>query len=403
MVISKKDKNGKIITTEVEEPGIIPIDIVNTVTKEIEFKKVDGEDKKVLAGAEFEIWFKKAKDGEYSKDNLKLYEKTNADGTTERLVLKAEETPPEGFTEVTKFVTGEDGKIKFKFKEPGYYALKEVKAPAGYINPRGIVKEFAFIDGKIQTDKYKTEMDVDKTTGGFYANGMHEVYNTDITMKINHDHEKITYEKDKSKITLSGLPLNSEYYENNISAKSGITINAKLVNKDNKKSSTKSYTVPLSQYGSDSKGNITIDLYELVKELEKKTGDSITSENTIELSMSSTLALSTVLDINSKIEIGDGEDKISEERTFHIGTKGDEKVNHSYSFTTMGEMEKYNDSGNYKPIEIANRKLSLPFTRGIRAWIGFTIIGLILMILAAYYYNKKKNKGLDFKKINSKN
>lgn len=394
----KKDKNGKIITTEVEEPGIIPIDIVNTVTKEIEFKKVDGEDKKVLAGAEFEIWFKKAKDGEYSKDNLKLYEKTNADGTTERLVLKAEETPPEGFTEVTKFVTGEDGKIKFKFKEPGYYALKEVKAPAGYINPRGIVKEFAFIDGKIQTDKYKTEMDVDKTTGWFYANGMHEVYNTDITMKINPDHESITYEQGKSKITLSGLPLNSEYYENNISSKSGITINAKLVNKDKQNSSTKTYTVPLSQYGSDSKGNITIDLYELVKELEKKTGDSITSENTIELSMSSTLALSTVLDINSKIEIGDGEDKISEERTFHIGTKGDEKVNHSYSFTTMGEMEKYNDSGNYKPIEIANRKLSLPFTRGIRAWIGFTIIGLILMLLAAYYYNKKKNKGLDLEK-----
>ena len=399
----KKDKNGKIITTEVEEPGIIPIDIVNTITKEIEFKKVDGEDKKVLAGAEFEIWFKKAKDGEYSKDNLKLYEKTNADGTTERLVLKAEETPPEGFTEVTKFVTGEDGKIEFKFKEPGYYALKEVKAPAGYINPRGIVKEFAFIDGKIQTDKYKTEMDVDKTTGWFYANGIHDVYNTDITMNINPDHEKITYEQGKSKITLSGLPLNSEYYENNISSKTGITINAKLVNKDKQNSSTKIYTVPLSQYGSDSKGNITIDLYELVKELERKTGDSITSENTIELSMSSTLALSTVLDINSKIEIGDGEDKISEERTFHIGTKGDEKVNHSYSFTTMGEMEKYNDSGNYKPIEIANRKLSLPFTRGIRAWIGFTIIGLILMILAAYYYNKKKNKGLDLKKINSKN
>lgn len=398
----KKDENGKVITTEVEEPGIIPIDIVNTITKEIEFKKVDGEDKKVLAGAEFEIWFKKAKDGEYSKDNLKLYEKTNADGTTERLVLKAEETPPEGFTEVTKFVTGEDGKIKFKFKEPGYYALKEVKAPAGYINPRGIVKEFAFIDGKIQTDKYKTEMDVDKKTGGFYANGMHEVYNTDITIKINPNHEKITYEQGKSKITLSGLPLNNEYYENNISPRTGITINARLVNTSGR-SSAKSYTVPLNQYGTDNRGNITVDLYKLVKELERKTGDSITSENTIELSMSSTLALSTVLDINSKIEIGDGEDKISEERTFHIGTKGDEKVNHSYSFTTMGEMEKYNDSGNYKPIEIANRKLSLPFTRGIRAWIGFTIIGLILMILAAYYYNKKKNKGLDLKKINSKN
>ncbi|WP_308654442.1 SpaA isopeptide-forming pilin-related protein [uncultured Anaerococcus sp.] len=382
----KKDENGKVITTEVEEPGIIPIDIVNTITKEIEFKKVDGEDKKVLAGAEFEIWFKKAKDGEYSKDNLKLYEKTNADGTTERLVLKAEETPPEGFTEVTKFVTGEDGKIKFKFKEPGYYALKEVKAPAGYINPRGIVKEFAFIDGKIQTDKYKTEMDVDKKTGWFYANGMHEVYNTDITMKINPNHEKITYEQGKSKIILSGLPLNSEYYEKNISSKSGITINAKLVNKDNKNSSTKSYTVPLSQYGTDSKGNITIDLYELVKELEKKTGDSFESENTIELSMFSTLALDTTLEIKSNLVIGDGENKISEDRTFKIGTKGDEKVNHTYSFTNLGEPK--------LPIPIENKKGEYPFTGGPGVWIGFAIIGLAVMLGGVLIYTKKKKEPL---------
>ena len=379
----KKDENGKVITTEVEEPGIIPIDIVNTITKEIEFKKVDGEDKKVLAGAEFEIWFKKAKDGEYSKDNLKLYEKTNADRTTERLVLKAEETPPEGFTEVTKFVTGEDGKIKFKFKEPGYYALKEVKAPAGYINPRGIVKEFAFIDGKIQTDKYKTEMDVDKKTGWFYANGMHEVYNTDITMKINPNHEKITYEQGKSKIILSGLPLNSEYYEKNISSKSGITINAKLVNKDNKNSSTKSYTVPLSQYGTDSKGNITIDLYELVKELGKKTGDSFESENTIELSMYSTLALSTELEIKSNLVIGDGEDAISEDRNFKIGTKGDEKVDHSYSFTNLGEPE--------LPIQIENKKGEYPLT-GAMGIIGFLVVGGIMMVTAYYKYRRKRRE-----------
>ena len=203
-------------------------------------------------------------------------------------------------------------------------------------------------------------------------------------------------------MTLSGLPWDNDFKAKNNLSSDGITFSAKLVNKNNKSSDTKTYTLKSTDY-TNNEGKIIINLYELVKELEKKTGDSITSENTIELSMYSTLALSTVLDIKSNIEIGDGEDKISEERTFHIGTKGDEKVNHSYSFTTMGEMEKYNDSGNYKPIEIANRKLSLPFTRGIRAWIGFTIIGLILMILAAYYYNKKKNKGLDLKKINSKN
>ena len=239
-------------------------------------------------------------------------------------------------------------------------------------------------------------MDVNKTKSRFYANGMHDVYNTDMTMRFNPDHEKITYEQGKSKITLSGLPLNNEYYENNISTRAGITINARLVNSSGR-SSDKSYTVPLNNYGTDSKGNITINLYELVKELENKTGDTITSDKTIELSMSSTLALSTVLEINSKIEIGEGKDKKTEERTFNIGTEGDKYVDHSYKFSTSEEISK--DSTNaYSPINIENKKLSLPFTHGLRAWIGFTIIGLILMLLAAYYYNKKKNKGLDLEK-----
>ncbi|MDD7766904.1 MULTISPECIES: SpaA isopeptide-forming pilin-related protein [Anaerococcus] len=395
--------NGKIIRKtageekETEEDGIVPIYIENKKKQNISFEKVDASTKKALKDAKFEVWYKKNKSDEYSNKLLKLYEKTT-DGKVERLVLKSDEKAPSEFSEVESFTSGDDGIVDFTFYESGYYALKEIKAPSGYITPKGYVKEFAAIDGKIQEEKYLTEMQVSKTKSWFYANGMNEVYNTDITMNINPDHEKITYEQGKSKITLSGLPLNSEYYENNISSKTGITINAKLVNKDKQNSSTKTYTVPLSQYGSDSKGNITIDLYELVKELEKKTGDSITSENTIELSMSSTLALSTVLDINSKIEIGDGDDKINEDRTFHIGTKGDEKVNHSYSFTTMEELSKKDDGKTYTPIQIENKKLSLPMTSGLRAWIGFTIIGLILMLLAAYYYNKKKNKGLDLEK-----
>ena len=125
--------------------------------------------------------------------------------------------------------------------------------------------------------------------------------------------------------------------------------------------------------------------------MEKKTGevsDPITSENTIELSMHSTLALSTVLDINSKIEIGDGEDKISEDRKFHIGTKGNDKVDHSYSFPTTEEMPK--ESNSYKPIEIKNRKAQYPNTGGPGAWIGFTIGGLAVMIGGAYIYHKRR-------------
>ena len=210
-----------------------------------------------------------------------------------------------------------------------------------------------------------------------------------MTMKFNSNHEEITYVKDKSKITLSGLPLENEFYENNVGAKTGITIKAYLVDKKNgNETFVKDYKVDLKNYDVNNKASQTIDLYDLVK------GDStdnspIKSDKTIVFKMSPQIGLSTQLNIISNIVIGD---KINEERTFHIGTKGEEYVDHSYKFTNMEEIDTKNS------IEIVNRKLSLPFTRGIRAWIGFTIIGLVLMILAAYYYNKKKNKALEIEK-----
>ncbi|MDU5323947.1 MAG: SpaA isopeptide-forming pilin-related protein, partial [Peptoniphilus harei] len=403
------DENGRIIrkdnktpvggtagntSNNEEEHGITPIEIVNKKEQKISFVKVDASDNNTkLAGAEFEVWYKKDKSEEkYSNTALKLYEKTSG-GKTERLVLKDGETAPDGYTEVKKFTTGKDGKIEFTFYENGYYALKETKAPEGYIKPRDYVKEFVVKDGKVQKEKYLTSMNVNKTKSWFYANGMHDVYNTDITMRFNPDNEKITYTKNNSNITLSGLPLNNEYYENNIDPKKGITINARLVNSSGR-SSDKSYTLDLNKNYTNDKGTITIDLYDLVKELENKTGDSFESENTIELSMSSTLALSTVLDIKSKIEIGDGEDKISEDRTFHIGTKGNEKVNHSYKFTTSEEISKDSTTNAYNPIEIENNKGVYPLTGG-RGTLIFTLAGLVLMSAAAYVYSRKRGVSYD--------
>lgn len=107
--------------------------------------------------------------------------------------------------------------------------------------------------------------------------------------------------------------------------------------------------------------------------------------------MYSTLDLNTTLDITSNIVIGDGEDAISEERIFKIGTKGEDYVDHSYKFTTLGEISK--DSIN-KPIEIGNKKRTLPMTGGPGVWIGFAIIGLIVMLGGVLIYTKKKKEPL---------
>lgn len=383
-----KDKNGQTQEKYVEEPGVVPIELVNEKEHEIVFKKVDANDKaKVLEGAEFEVLYKQDKDAQYKNDSIKLY-KNNA-GTI--YALKADETPPTGYTKLDKLTSGKDGIVKFKVKSNGFYALKETKAPDGYLTPKGYVKEFVVKDGKIQEEKYKTEMDVNKTPGFSMANDVFQKsYTTNMTLRFNPNHEDITYVKDKSTIKLSDLPLKAEIWDNKFNAKKPLSITAYLVDGD-KESAKKTITLDLTKdYNTNLKASKTIDLYSLVKELENQTTDGdIKSNKTIVLTMSTSLYLKSELDIKSNIVIGD---KINEERTFHIGTKGDEYVDHSYKFTNMAEIKSEN------PIEIVNRKLSLPFTRGIRAWIGFTIIGLILMILAAYYYNKKKNKALEIEK-----
>ena len=370
------NSNGKIKTkttdsdenTGVDEEGLVPIYIVNKKKQNISFKKVDASTKKTLKDAEFEVWYKKDKDGDYSNAELKLYQNANGD----KLVLNKDETAPAGYTEVDKFTTGADGLVDFTFYESGYYALKEIKAPSGYITPKDYVKEFAAIYGKIQEEKYKTKMSVKKTQ--IWSNSK-PMYKTDISTKINPDHENITYIKDKSKLILSELP-----YANEIT-KTKLSIKAYLVDSKGNKTDSETYTLTDSDYTND-KGKIEIDLYNLVNKLENKD----TTDKTIVFEMSSLLNQDTVLDINSRLVINDKENEV---RDFKIGTKTDQHIDHSFNFDDM------KDINTKDPIQIENKKLTLPMTNGLRAWIGFTILGLILMILGVWYYNKRKNKELE--------
>ena len=374
----------------VDESGSIAIPIVNKKPQKIKFEKVDASEKTTkLEGAEFEVWYKANEKDEDYTTKLKVYEKT-VDGKAERLVLKEEDNIPTGYKHVEgdKFVTGKNGLVEFNVLDNGYYALKEVKAPKGYIKPRDIVKEFIVKDGKIQTEQYKTEMDVKKTTGLSMANDVFQKsYTTNMTLRFNPNHEDITYVKDKSTITLSNLPLKAEIWDNKFNAKEPISITAYLVDGDNKETNKKTYKLDLTKdYATNLKASKTIDLYSLVKELENQTAEGdIKSNKTIVLSMSSSLYLTSELDIKSNIVIGD---KISEDRTFHIGTKGEEYVDHSYSFTTMKEISK-DDTNKYVPIDIENRKATFPLT-GALGIFGFLIAGAIIMTTSYYKYRKKK-------------
>ncbi|MDU5587032.1 MAG: SpaA isopeptide-forming pilin-related protein [Finegoldia magna] len=369
----------------VDESGSIAIPIVNKKPQKIKFEKVDASDKKTkLEGAEFEVWYKANETDEDYTTQLKVYEKT-VNGKAERLVLKEDDNIPTGYTHVEgdKFVTGKDGLVEFNVLNNGYYALKEVKAPKGYIKPRDIVKEFVVKDGKIQTEQYKTEMDVKKTAGLSMANDVFQKsYTTNMTLRFNPNHEDITFVKDKSTITLSNLPLKAEIWDNKFNAKEPISITAYLVDNDNKETTTKTYTLDLTKdYDTSYKGSKTINLYSLVKELENETADGdIKSNKTLVLTMKSSLYPKTELDIKSNIVIGD---KINEDRTFHIGTEGDKYVDHSYSFKTLGEPT--------LPIPVENHKATFPHT-GALGIIGFIVVGAVMMATAYYKYRRKRRE-----------
>ena len=377
--------DGTTSTKETEVDGYTPIPIVNKKEQIIKFKKVD-VDGKPLAGAEFEVWYKKDKSLEYNNTDLKLYQNSAGD----KLVLNKDEKAPAGYTEVKKFTTGADGILAFKVYDSGYYALKEVKAPKGYIKPRDYVKEFTLLDGSLNVDGEKqagafiTEVKVNKKYDWVYTWGFAYCYFTDIDMKYNVDNTPITYTKGNSKLTLSGLPKESQPTGDKVIDK-GITINAKLVGKDGISTGTKTFKLTLSEYNNKEYTSKTIDLFALVKELEGKTTDEpITTDKSLVIIMNPKLYKSTELDIGSNIVIGD---KVNENRSFHIGTKGEENVDHSYSFTTRGEVTA-------DPIDIVNNKGEYPWTGGMGTLI-FTVTGLILMTAAAYVYSRKRRASYD--------
>ena len=378
-----KDAKGATSIKEIEVDGYTPIPVVNKKEQIIKFKKVD-IDGKPLEGAEFEVWYKKDKNLEYNNTDLKLYQNSAGD----KLVLNKDEKAPEGYTETDKFTTGEDGILAFKVYDSGYYALKETKAPKGYIRPKDYVKEFTLLDGSLKVDgeeqagAFITEVKADKSKCYALSWTVINAYDTSITMKYNAENTPITYTKDNSSLTLSGLPPKSQPTRDN-APKEAISITAYLTDGTNN-SKQKTITLNTSEYSGDY-ATKEIDLFAIVKELEGKTDDAdIITNKTIVLSMSSILYLNTELDIGSNIVIGD---KVKENRTFHIGTKGEENVEHSYSFTTKGEVTK-------DPIEIVNKKGEYPSTGGIGT-ILFTIGGAVLMTFAGLSYYRKRRKSYD--------
>lgn len=145
---------GSYVYVDYEGEGKEPIPIRLENHKPIEFVKQDRLSDAGLEGAEFELYYKETKGGEYKKIDYKV----------------------DGYTRAIR--SGRFGDFDLALSKPGYYALKETKAPQGYIKPfAGFVKEFVLEDG------------------GFFISEptMIQGTKTDLYLVVNPDHRAMTY------------------------------------------------------------------------------------------------------------------------------------------------------------------------------------------------------------------
>lgn len=153
----KVNKKGEIV--DIKDNTTI---IINEKIKpNIEFQKVDGNDKNVkLSGAEFTLY--KAYNDENANNDLKF-------GMVNEAFKFVQEEK-----DAYKAVSGDEGKFMFEKLEDGIYAVKETKAPAGYTKLLDYVFYFKVEGGKIT--------EVDKDGNVVQVNGKDHVV-VDITLE----------------------------------------------------------------------------------------------------------------------------------------------------------------------------------------------------------------------------
>lgn len=346
-----------------------PIEVVNY--KNIEFEKVDANDKtKKLENAEFEVYYKEKEDGEYQ-----AY-KVTKDGK-----------------EVTKTVTSDkDGKISLNVTKPGYYALKETKAPDGYTKMPGYIKEFRVENGKLQIlEKDPLKASLTRGKKGQIASQVLSVDKDNKTFTqrivINPNHDSLTGINNSSYLRIL-----ENYWSITPKATKGLggEVKVALLKKDpgekDKKSIEELTEKDFKNLGAisyDTVGNNRGSRYSLKELLGKETDSSV-------ISTTDTI----VVEYTGKIE----DTFMGEQTKYPIKQKAElviddtvlDTADYGLDIDTLSiNKPTYGDYTSTEPIQIENRKATFPLT-GALGIFGFLIAGAIIMTTSYYKYRKKK-------------
>lgn len=348
--------------------GTAPINVVNY--KDIEFIKVDGENHEAfLPGAEFEVWYKETEKGDY-----KPY-KVTEDGK-----------------EVTKTVTsGTDGKFVINPSKPGYYALKETKAPNGYSKMPGWIKEFKLENGKIQLlEKDPIKASYKAGAKGLITSEILEVNEKDGTFKqrivINPKHTEMTIPSYESYIRIkeNDWKITPKFKENHTNGIGG-EVNVALLKKNGDKTLESLTKDDFKQYDAisfQSAGGIVGSRYGLKEML----GETSTTDKPITTTDSIVMEFTGKLDANNETHTAD--------QLFELvfDSAIDDSVEDKLDIKALaGSKPAYRDYTGTKEIQLENRKAEYPLT-GAMGIIGFLIAGAIIMATAYYKYRRKRRE-----------
>lgn len=347
-----------------------PINVVNY--KNIEFEKVDGNDKtKKLANAEFEVYYKEKEDGEYQ-----AY-KVTKDGK-----------------EVTKTVTSDkDGKISLNLTKPGYYALKETKAPDGYTKMPGYIKEFRVENGKVQIlEKDPLKASHKTSTKGLLTSEIISVDKEKETFKqrivINPNHETMTVPSYQSYIRIkeNDWKITPKYKEAlNKPAGIGGLVNVAVLKKDGDKTLENLTKDDYKKYDAisfDTVGGITGSRYGLKEML----GTTATTDKPI------TTTDSIVMEFTGKLDANNNTGTADQLFELVFDTQIDDQVSDKLNIESLASNKpSYGDYTGTAPIQIENRKATFPLT-GAMGIIGFLVVGAVMMATAYYKYRRKRRE-----------
>ena len=368
-------------------------EVENAKLLNFKFKKVDAKvneetgEKDPLPGAEFDLLYREKETEKWTTINL--YTKTEGE-KVERFWQYPGDNVPDGFTKFGKFISPKDGFVEFKdLEKPGYYAIKETRAPTGFALPLtkdNIVKTFEIKDGKLYLTENGRDY-VQKDDSYFYE----KVENTTssplalATSKVSFDDQykikqfqyvwSINVKQDELEFTTPKLKIDQDALGKFGSLK--VTVTNGNSNKDHKLENTaiKDGWLDLSSYLTDTengsnktKTNLTVSYTMYTVQLpnegqEREVTSILTGLGNADIVIKDKFKYDT-----ASQQIQDGE-------------------TNSYKKYVDSKLVGTDKDGN---LEVENRKVELPKAFSTNAWIGYTIGGLLVMIAAGFIYNKKR-------------